>query len=226
MAEVIVCGRCGAPSWAGAPFCHACGQSLTPDAQPADPPAQPPAPAPSAAVPPATQPFYGVPGPYAAPPAGYDAAPPPAYQAAGQSTAGTARPFGTVLLVATEIVIGIIGLLVAIDLLQWVNYGINYEDTGEIPLDLVMGLAYLATSVMVFEVARGLWSNWAWAWGRACLLSVALLGLILVSVIPWGIDTLDVIGVAAHLSVLAYLNQNSTRARFGRPPSTFLQFSA
>jgi hypothetical protein len=175
---------------------------------------------------------YGAPaGPYGAPPAGYSApagpysAPPAGYSAGSLSVPAVAKPFGIVVLALAEVVTGLVELSVAIDLLRWVNYGLNYSDTGEIPLDLFFGLSYLAISLALFSVARGLWSMQPWAWARACLLNAVPMGLIVLSVFAWGINTLDIVGVAVHLSVLAYLNLNPVRALFGRAPTTFLQIA-
>jgi len=61
------------------------------------------------------------------------------------------------------------------------------------------------------------------AWIQACLLSIVLIGFDVLSVFEWGVTGLDIIGLTVHLSVLAYLNLNSVRGLFGRPPTTFLQ---
>lgn len=189
-----MCGRCGARSWAGAKSCYACGQSLTANGQAVVPPGQPPTP--FAQVPPAVP-----------------AVPPQV----------AARPFGIAILTSVEIVIGLVGLYVALDLFEWANWALSYGDAAEVAQDFVMAVAYLATSVAVFDLARALWSMQQWAWMRACLLSIVLLGLIVFSVFLWGIDTMDVVGIVVHLSVLAYLSTSSVRGLFGRSPTTFLQ---
>lgn len=236
-------------------FCYACGQSLTPNGQTAVSPGQPDAPVataqptvPAASPPwpgpgvppypgqfspsgaPSTPPWGSAPGPFGAPgpygaPAGPYGAPPAGYSAGSPSVPAVAKPFGIVVLALAEVVTGLVELSVAIDLLRWVNYGLNYSDTGEIPLDLFFGLSYLAISLALFSVARGLWSMQPWAWARACLLNAVPMGLIVLSVFAWGINTLDIVGVAVHLSVLAYLNLNPVRALFGRAPTTFLQIA-
>jgi len=249
LTEVTACGRCGTRSWAGTKYCYACGQSLTPNGQAVVSPGQPPTP--FATVPPAVPavppyaptlapagwpvsggapdpggfnpsggpsapPWYGAAGPYGTPPAGYNAGSP--------SGTGVARPTGITILAIVEIAIGVGGLSVALDLIKWANVS-NYYQAGEGAFDLVMALAYLTTSVAVFGLARGLWSMQPWAWMRACLLSIVLLGLIVLAVFEWGVETTDVVGVTVYLSVLAYLNTNSVRGLFGRPPTTFLQGS-
>jgi hypothetical protein len=210
LTEMTVCGRCGARSSAGAKFCCVCGQSLISNGQTVVPPGQS---GPSGGL--SAPPWYPDAGPQSAPPVGYNPG--------GPSETGAARPFGILALTIVEIVVGLVGLGVAVDLLRWANYGLFYQDTGEVALDLVMGLAYLSTSLVAFDVARGVWFMRPWAWMRACLLSVVLLGLIVFSVFPWGIDTLDIIGAVAHLAVLAFLNTNSIRGLFSRSPTTFLQ---
>jgi hypothetical protein len=124
---------------------------------------------------------------------------------------------------AVEIVIALVGFYVAYDLFTWVNWGINYGDGSEVPLDLVVGVAYFATSSLMFGAVRGLWSLRAWAWTRACLLNILLIGMIIASVIPWGLNTLDIIGLIANSVMLVCLNLTSTRKLFGRPPLSFLQ---
>jgi hypothetical protein len=213
LTDVIVCGRCGARGTAGAAFCYSCGLSLVP------PPAPPPEPWSSAPGP------FGAPGPFSAPAPSTAPAPhgtPPAVPAPPSATA-TALPFGIVALVLAEIVICVVGIWVALDLYRWVAYGMFYEDTGEVPMDLFLAVVYSATSAAGFVVARGLWRLMPSAWMQACLLSIVLMGFDLISVLAWGLTTLDIIGFVAHLGVLAYLNLNSVRGLFGRPPTTFLQ---
>jgi hypothetical protein len=173
---------------------------------------QPPA-MPYAPVPPA----FGGPAPYG------DGAPPAGYNAAGPHTAGGARPIGINVLIVVEIVIAIVGLLIANDLFYWADWRFTYDGGLSGGLDAALGVAYVATSIAVFTVASGLWRMQRWAWTSAFILSVVLLGLIVFSVVDWGITGLDVIGAAAHLSVLAYLNTNPVRRLFGIAPVGFLQ---
>jgi hypothetical protein len=132
-----------------------------------------------------------------------------------------ARPLGILIVAAVEVIIALVGLTVVSDLFYWAAW-----DAGWGGIDMIMGLAYLLASVGGFVVAWELWSVRAWAWMAACTLSAVLMGLIVLSVLMWGIDGLDLLGIAAHLTVLGYLNQNSVRRIFGRPPTTFLQFQA
>jgi hypothetical protein len=277
MTEVTLCGRCGAPTGAGAMFCHVCGQSLASGGQapgaPDQPPAQfapvspavptttpefaPPQFAPPQAAPPAfagpqaappafappyapavpppawsasggtpapgqfgpsgtptAPPWYGSAAPYGAPPAGYGAVSP--------AGASAARPFGISVLACVEVVIGLIGLYVAIDLFSWANWATSYGDSGEVVVDFVMGAAYFATAIAVFDLARSLWAMQQWAWGRAFRLSLVLIGLILVSVFLWGVEFSNIIGLVAYLSVLVYLDTSSVRKLFGRDPTAVL----
>ncbi len=252
MADVIVCGRCSARSWVGTQFCYVCGGSLTPNDQGVVSPGQPPMPfvpvppvipptpqqfAPSiapavrppagpvfggapnpggfiAAGPPPTQPWYGAAVP--------NAAPPPGYSAASSATAA-ARPTGIVILTVVEILIGLGGLYVANDLLGWAYVSNYYQDSEAMGVELVMGVAYLATVIPTFVIAWGLWSMRPWAWIGACLLAFVLLGFEVIGVIAWGVETTDVLGAITYLSVLAYLSMKSTRALFRRSPTTFMQ---
>lgn len=223
--ETAFCAHCGAPWLTGAQFCYSCGKSPIP-AWPAVPAAQPPAQAPANA--PAAQPWPGVaaplPVPPVAPPFGGSpfAAPPAVPPFATPPLAIPTKPFAILFLTVVEIVIAAVCAWVAIGFFWWVNYGVTYQDTGEVPLDLVFGIAYVATSTTMFGVARGLWSTQSWAWPRACLLNLALLGLIVVSMVPWGLTALDVVGIAANLTMLACLCATSTRRLFGLPPLAFL----
>jgi hypothetical protein len=185
-------------------------------APPTAPAAVPPA-WPVAAAAPNTGPF----SPYAAsltPPAQ-----PWSGTAAPYRVLDLAKPVEILFVAAVEIVIALVGFYVAYDLFTWVNWGINYGDGSEVPLDLVVGVAYFATSSLMFGAVRGLWSLKAWAWTRAFLLNILLIGMIISSVIPWGLNTLGIIGLIANSVMLVCLNLTSTRKLFGRPPLSFLQ---
>ena len=166
---------------------------------------------------------YAPPSPYAAP----QSAQPGSYSAGFSIdpfvASLSAKPVGLLFVVAVEIVIALVGFFVAYDLLRWVYWGLNYSYYDEVPLDAVVGVAYFATSWLMMGAARGLWSQRAWAWTRACLLNVVLLGMIIGSVIPWGLNTLDIIGIVANSVMLVCLNLTSTRKLFGRGPLAFLQ---
>ena len=138
------------------------------------------------------------------------------------SDPGSVRPFGITAVAIVEIVVAIVGLFAVFDLLYWSAVSNSYGES-ETGLDLVMGLGYLATSIAGLVIARGLWSLRSSAWPAACVLCLVLAGFDLISVVEWGVTGLDLVGVAVHLSVLAYLNTNTVRALFGRPPTTLLQ---
>ena len=208
MTEVSVCGLCGAVSRAGTSFCFACGGSLTPNAHAGVSPAPPP-----------TQ----LPPPQFAPPPFTQFAPPPGYNAAGPVPNAAARPTGITILAIAEVLTAVIAMLVAIDLLRWANWRFSYDDSGWALLDGAMGVAYVATSLTAFAVARGIWFVQPWAWKRACIVSLSLLGLIAVSVFVWGLTGLDVFGVIGQTSILAYLSLSSVRVLFGRSPTTLFE---
>jgi hypothetical protein len=138
------------------------------------------------------------------------------------AAATTRRSTGISMLVAVEIVIALVGLWFVVDSLYWTAYS-TYYGAAEAGLDMATALAYLSTAVAGFVLARGLWTMKPWAWPMAGVLSIVLLGFDVLSVFIWGVTVLDLIGVAAHLSVLYYLNTNAVRSLFGRPPATFLQ---
>lgn len=170
---------------------------------------------------------YAAPAPYAAPYAAPQGTQPSGYSA-GFSTAGfaasiSAKPVEILFVAAVEIVIALVGFYVAYDLFTWVNWGINYGDGSEVLLDLVVGVAYFATSSLMFGAVRGLWSLRAWAWTRAFLLNILLFGMIIACVIPWGLNTMDIMGLIANSVMLVCLNLTSTRKLFGRPPLSFMQ---
>ena len=172
--------------------------------------------APPAGYVPAAAPAYS---PSAYPPAGYPGyASYPVASQSGQFGAITAKPIGILFLVATEIVIGAVGLWVAWGLLGWVWYGLEYSDTGEVPLDFVMGLAYLVTSGLLIAASRGIWTSKQVAWLGAMILNGVFLSLILVSVVPWGVTFMDIIGIAANATMLVALNVNPIRQLFGYKP--------
>jgi hypothetical protein len=164
--------------------------------------------APPAAYPAAAYPLAGYPGYASYPSAGQS----------GQFGAITARPIGILFLVVMEIGIGAVGLWVARDLFGWVLYGLDYSDTGEVPLDFVMGLAYLVTSSLLIAASRGIWTTRPVAWLSAMILNGVFLSLIFVSVVPWGLNLMDVTGIAANTTMLVALNVNPIRQLFGYKP--------
>ena len=136
----------------------------------------------------------------------------------GQSLAATVRPTGVTVLAMVEVAIGIVGLIMALDLLYWADWRFSFDEMAWGAIDGALLLAYIATSMAAFKVASGFWSLQVWAWRWAVGLSCGLIGLVVFSVIAWGLTTLDVIGLTVHLAVLAYLNLKPVRALFGRPP--------
>jgi len=81
-----------------------------------------------------------------------------------------------------------------------------------------MGLAYLVTSTLLIAASRGIWTLKPMGWLGAMALNAVFLSLILVSVVPWGLDFLDLIGIAANTTMLVTLNLNPIRQRFGYKP--------
>jgi len=144
---------------------------------------------------PSPQPWYVTAGPDGAAAAGYDTGSP--------SGSRAARPIGIVILTIVEIVVSLVGLTVVVDLLYWAGVSSYYRE-AEAGIDLVMGMAYLATSIAGFALAWGLWSLHRWAWMATCLLSIVLLGFDVFSMVEWGVTGPDIIGVTVHLSVLSY----------------------
>lgn len=161
--------------------------------------------------------------PSGAPPVSQAPYPPAGNQAANGSPTGAARPGGISVLAVFEVIVALVGLYVARDLAYWSNWGFSYDNVREGVVDGALALAYLATSITGFVVAWRLWSMQASAWWTAVVLNTALLGLILVGIVLWGIETTDLIGIPVNLGVLWYLNQNQVRALFGRPPMNFMQ---
>jgi hypothetical protein len=205
LTEVVVCGRCGARLWPGTQTCPACGQPLAPSGQILAAPGQPPVPYPPVPYPPV---------PY--PPAGWSGLPVmPQY-----AQPGIALPLGVIFLALAEIGIGVVGFVIAMNLWTWIGYRFDEGQAAWGMIDLGLALAYVATSVYAFSLARGLWLRQAWAWKQACLLSIVLLGMILSSVFMWGLTSLDIIGMVVHMSVLTILNIGSVRRAFGRQPLT------
>jgi hypothetical protein len=148
----------------------------------------------------------------------------PAYvpPANGPAAAPTSRPFGIAMLVFVEIVVGLIGLYVIYDYFYWADWRFTYDGSAGVIWGLVdgaLGLAYIATTITAFSLVSRLWKLQASAWPVANVLSLASIGLIVVSVILWGSESvLDPVGVIAHLSVLVYLNLTHVRGLFGRAP--------
>jgi hypothetical protein len=161
------------------------------------------------------QPWSGVAGPYGSLPAGSNAM--------DGSVAGAVRPSGITILAMVEVVIALVGLYVARDLAYWSDWGFSYDNVRQGVVDGVVALAYLATSITGFVVAWRLWCLRPAAWSTAIVLSSALIGLDVLAIFLWGVETTDLLGIAVHLTVIWYLNLNHVRALFGRPPMSFMQ---
>ena len=156
-------------------------------------------------------PWSGAPAPYGAPPVGFN--PANLYETNGP------RPLGISVLAVVEIITGIVCLYVTLEFFAWANWAANWGSDGELVADAVLGFAYLATGVSMFGAGREIWLMRHWIWMRACLLSVALMGLILVAIAIWRVvNPSDVVGLVVSACVLGYLNTNPVRRVFGRSP--------
>jgi hypothetical protein len=171
------------------------------------PPAQPAPPVQPAAG------TYGAPAPVYAPPSSYAPSNYGAYRPAG---AGLVKPIGIIVLVIVESGIAAVGIWVALGLFFGTLSDFAYGDYWYSFLDVVDGTAFLAASGAGIALAVGVWKMRPIAWVAAHLLNAFLIGLIVANVVVWGLNLLDVIGVAANLSVLASLNANPMRRHFGR----------
>jgi hypothetical protein len=150
---------------------------------------------------------------YGAPPAGYAPAGYNAYRPAGT---GIAKPIGIILLAIVEAGIAAVGIWVALGLFYWTVSDFAYGDYGYSLTDLVDGLAFFAASAAGIVLTVGIWKMRPIAWVAAHVLSAVLIGLIVANAVVWHLNVLDIIGVAANLSVLASLNANPMRRHFGR----------
>ncbi len=204
-------------SLAGVRFCFACGGSLTSNVAAAMPPV--PAPAqfasPQSPGPAAAQLGYGAAGPFSTPPTGYNAA--------GPVPNAAARPTGITILAVAEVVTAVIAGLVAIDLLRWAYNDLYYDDFKWVVIDGGLGLVYGAVSLTAFSVARGIWFVQPWAWKKAGIVSLSLLGIVVASMFAWRPSGLDLFGVVGQLSILAYLSLSSVRVLFGRSATTLFE---
>lgn len=197
MTNVTVCGKCGAVSLAGVRFCFACGGGLTSNTPAVSTSGQMPTPA----LNPQT---YG--------------------NGAGTIPNAAARSTEITLLSVGVAVTAVITLLVSIDLLRWAYTDIYYYDDFKwLILDGALGLGYGAASLTAFSVARGIWFVEPWAWKKACIVSLSVLGLIVVSVSFSGVSGLDVFGVIGQACILGLLSLSSVRVLFGRSPTTLFQ---
>jgi hypothetical protein len=221
LTNVTVCGKCGAVSLAGVSFCFACGGSLTSNVPAGVSPGQPPTPyapvPPVSAVPPQFPPPQFAPTPFG------QFAPPSGYNAAGPVPNAAARPTGITILAVAEVVTAVITLLVAIDLLRWAYTDFYYDDFKWVVIDGGLGLVYGAVSLTAFSVARGIWFVQPWAWKKAGIVSLSLLGIVVASVFAWGPTGLDLFGVVGQMSILAYLSLSSVRVLFGRSATTLFE---
>jgi hypothetical protein len=133
---------------------------------------------------------------------------------------GTHKPGGLLGLSITEIVIGIVGLLVGVSLFFSADYRFSENEMGLGNLDLAMGVVYVLASLATFVVAWDLWALRSWAWLAALLLTVLFLGLVIFSMVFWEVTYLDLIGVSVYSSVLGSLCLPSTRRLFRRPATS------
>jgi hypothetical protein len=133
---------------------------------------------------------------------------------------GTRKPGGLLGLSITEIVIGIVGLLVGVSLFFSADYRFSENEMGVGNLDLAMGVVYVLASLATFVVAWGLWALRRWAWLAALLLTVLFLGLVIFSMVFWEVTYLDLFGVSVYSSVLGSLCLGSTRRLFRRPATS------
>ena len=150
------------------------------------------------------------------PPAAY--APPLGYGVYRPAGTGTSKPIGIILLAIVEAGIAVVDLFVALSLLYWTVYRLAYDEIGYGALDLVLAVAYIATSAVTIGLIVGIWRMRPWAWLAAHLLAIVLIGMIAFSVFWWGISLLDIIGVVVNVFVLISLNVNPIRRNFGQRP--------
>ncbi len=200
--------------------------------QSAAPVSQPASVGQSAAIyPPAvpTTPLVAPPGAPAVPqPAGPVAGGVPPYGSPGNPAVnkpdpGTVRPFGIAVLTVVEIVTALVALYLVREFASWSNWRFYYDDFGMGLVDAAIGTAYFVLSMAGFVVASRLWSLRPSAWSYAIAISGSLMGLIAFSVVLWGVEASDVLGIVVHSAVILYLNQAHVRALFGRPPLAFMQ---
>jgi len=134
------------------------------------------------------------------------------------------------MLALVELVVGLIGLYVIYGFFYWADWRFTYDGSAGVfwgAVDGALAFAYIATTITAFSLVSRLWKMQSGAWLPANILSLASIGLIVVSVALWGSESLlDPIGVVAHLSVLTYLNLTHIRALFGRPPLATFQAAA
>ena len=124
------------------------------------------------------------------------------------------RPTGIALLAILEIVIGLAGLLVALEAAYWANDDFSSANPGWGAVEVALAAAYLVTSTAGFVVASRLWSLRPSAWSAAIVLSGALMSLDLLSAVIWGLTIADVIGIVVQLAVISYLNREHVRGLF------------
>ena len=250
MGDAMFCPNCGTRQEGLPKFCFACGQDLAaivakrgsavtpaPSAPaapgPADAPtpvflapppvaphpvAPPPPPAPPAWSVPSNQTQFQAPSPYPMP-GGH-----PGYVAPGHAGTFGARPTGIAIIAILEVVGGVLGLWGALVLFgaHDLEYYYGYGDSTNYQL---LALVSAAGAAAAFALAWGLWELRPWAWMLGvglCIVSAAV--YLLIAFVVHG-DTLvsAAINVGVDAAVLYYLNLNSIRAIFGRPPTTLLQ---
>jgi hypothetical protein len=124
------------------------------------------------------------------------------------------RPTGITALALFEIVVGVAGLLVALEAAYWASDDFSNANPGWGVVELALAAAYLATSTAGFVIAPRLWSLRPPAWSAAIVLSAALMSLDVLSAVTWGLTIADVIGIVLQLAVISYLNREHVRELF------------
>jgi hypothetical protein len=121
-----------------------------------------------------------------------------------------------------EAVGGVIWLLAAKGLFDLVDYR-NYwfGDGGNFQ---ILAIVAAAAGVAGFALAWGFWMVRPWAWTLGAALCIVAAAIAALSLAGGGNAVTGVLNVAIQVGVLLYLNLNSVRALFGRPPTTLLQF--
>jgi hypothetical protein len=143
------------------------------------------------------------------------ALPGPASMAPAQAAA--IRPTGITALAVVECAIAVVGLFIARDLLYWIDWRFSYDETGGALIDMALFVAYIGTSFIGFTVVKGMWLLQPWVWRRAVTLTLVQIGLIVFSVLLWGMTSLDIVGLVVNAAVLGFLVVSPSRVLLGGP---------
>jgi hypothetical protein len=107
---------------------------------------------------------------------------------------------------------------VARDYIYWADWRFRQDEPMWGLIDGGLAVVFLVLAVGFFVAATRMWAVGPDAWSQSVRLLGAQIGLILLSIVLWGLEALDAAGLLVSCCLLVYLNLAAVRALFGRGP--------